>query len=340
MSSDDSTVLTEEPHPSLLSSVLVIAGFITLTAIVLWGLLHVATIASPWLDSLFGTPKPLIEVTAPSEVQSGEEFAISWKHETDAEGMYTLLYQCRDNLRLETVGAGAPRVIPCGAAVTVASPEKTIGVRPMLSGTASTSVSISIVFLPNTPVLSGTTTESDAENARAEGSATVIVNPKPAATQPLPTTSTEPVARPTTPAVTVLPTNPATPPSQYSVTTTRIQAPATPPDLTVQILSLRIDPSGMGIVEFDIANVGGSTSGSYTFEVYLPTRSLYTYSSSVQSPLSAGGHIVNTLRFGDGMSGAVTIVVDPTNTSREVNVNNNITTRQVAGPTYPQSYGF
>ncbi len=349
MNDDSNAVATlpEEPRPSLLSSFLVIAGFITLIAIVLWGLLHIATLASPWLSDLLKNRNAAsIEVTAPGEIMSGENFTISWKHSAKTEGMYTLLYQCKDNVRLETSGESASRVIPCGAAVTVASPENSITVKPVLSGTATTSVSISIVFMPNKPVLSGTATSvADTTSEQAPGNAIVMIYPR---TSPIglpsiqPTQATPPIVRPTTPAVTVLPTQPAPVAPMYAVQTTQLQPRiATPADLSVRVLSVNVDPYGMGVVEFDIANIGGSTAGTYTFEVFLPTQSGYTYSSPTQSPLGPGGHIVNTLRFSQAIGGTVSITVDPSNTVRESNESNNYasqTAMPYSVPQYPYGY--
>ncbi len=338
--------IIDEPRPSLLSSVLVIAGFITLIAVVLWGLLHIATIASPWVGDLFNnTSTPAIEITAPKEVTSGEDFTLSWKHATDAEGMYALLYQCKNNLRLETSGDSAARVIPCGAAVTVASPEKSIVVKPVLSGSATTSVTISIVFTERSPVIAAATGSAESKPEHAEASIALTVLPRAHVVNPVPLPVVQPVtdlARPSVPAVTALPTQPAPVQPIYTIPSSQPAQynASTPADLTVNVISLSIDPSGMGVVEFDVANAGGGSSGAYTFEVYLPTQSGYTYVSPTQSPLGPGDRIINTLRFSNAIGGSVSIVVDPKNSVHESNENNNYISR-VATQIYGQyPYGY
>ncbi|MBI5457449.1 hypothetical protein HY971_01860 [Candidatus Kaiserbacteria bacterium] len=57
-----------EPKESLISNTLGIVGFIIVVAIVLWGLLHIASLGQPWLSSLFDTVSS--KVNAPAKVES------------------------------------------------------------------------------------------------------------------------------------------------------------------------------------------------------------------------------------------------------------------------------
>src|SRR3989344_1102770 len=156
-----------EPKASLVSNPLAIVGFIIVIVIVLWGLFNIATLGAPWLSSLFGRGSDSIQVTVPATVVSGTPFAITWKYSTSEKGTYAFLYQCKDVVRFRSAdAAGAQNAIPCGAAYTVAAANNTLTVTPLLSGTASTSVPLSIVFIP-----SATTSK------QVQGSATVIVNP-------------------------------------------------------------------------------------------------------------------------------------------------------------------
>lgn len=61
-----------EPKESLISNTLAIVGFIIVVAIVLWGLLHIASLGQPWLSSLFesfattpGTPTTIARPSNP-----------------------------------------------------------------------------------------------------------------------------------------------------------------------------------------------------------------------------------------------------------------------------------
>ena len=291
-------VVHEEPKPSLLSSVLAIVGFIILIAIVLWGLLHIATLASPWLSSLFAKTGPSIQVTAPKTATSSEAFSVSWKYSTSEKGRYAILYPCKDTLHVETARASGDTVaVACGAAFMLPSTQTSIVVTPKLSGTVATTLPISVLFIP-----------SATSSKQAQGSATVLVYPS---------TNTVPVA---TPAQPVKP------------------RATTPADLSVTILGASVDASGNAIVEFDIANRGGRSSGTYYFEAYLPTQSAYTYSSPAQSPLGPGDHIVNTLRFSQTVAGSVSIIVDPAHSVHESNEDNNYASQPLNAPYYPQPY--
>lgn len=301
-----------EPKASLVSNTLAIVGFIIVIVIVLWGLFHIATLGAPWLSSLFGSGSNSIKVTVPANVTSGTAFPVSWKYSTSEKGSYAFLYQCKDIVHFQTTSAdGATSTIPCGAAFTVAATNNILTVTPLLSGTASTTVPLSIVFIP-----SATT------SAQVQGSATVAVNPQSAPGV---------VVRPaTTTPVVVTPVAPMTPTKPVS---------AGPTDLTVQITSVIPDGSGGAIATFDIGNDGLSSTGSYTFTAQLPTADGYLYSSPLQSSLAPGDHIVNTLRFSQAVSGIFSVVVDPSRVKNELRTDNNYASSQVSMPyvqTYPQ----
>lgn len=302
-----------EPKASLVSNTLAIVGFIIVIVIVLWGLFNIATLGAPWLSSLFGGGSDSIKVTVPANVTSGTAFAITWKYSASEQGTYAFLYQCKDVVHFQSAAGGATTTIPCGAAFTLSTTNNTLTLTPELSGTASTSVPLSIIFIP------GATTSK-----QVQGSATVIVNP--VATTPvvtLPATTTPPVQQPTPPPV-------VNPPAQ-----------AGPADLSVQIISVVPDGAGGGIATFDIGNDGSSPTGVYSFTAHLPMTDGRLYQSPVQASLAPGDHVVNTLRFSQAMSGIFSVVVNA-GTKNEARTDNNYAAREVSmpyiPPTYPQQY--
>lgn len=302
-----------EPKASLVSNTLAIVGFIIVIVIVLWGLFHIATLGAPWLSSLFGTGSDSIKVTVPTNVTSETAFPVSWKYSTSEKGTYAFLYQCKDIVHFQAAGAdGSISTVPCGAAFTVATTNNTLTLTPQLSGTASTSVPLSIVFIP-----SATT------SPQVQGNATVIVNPR-----TTPAIVIQPAT--TTPVTPVIPTAP-TPPVATG-----------PTDLSVQITSVVPDGAGGAIATFDIGNDGLSSTGAYSFSAQLPTADGYLYHSPTQSSLAPGDHIVNTLRFSQAISGIFSVVVDPSSTKNETRTDNNYASQQVSMPyvqqTYPQQY--
>jgi hypothetical protein len=111
----------------------------------------------------------------------------------------------------------------------------------------------------------------------------------------------------------------------------------------VRITSVSQD-AGVTVVAFDIANTGGSPTGTWYFTAQLPTSQPYTYTSSAQASLAPGDHIANTLRFTGVMSGGLTgqggnvgISVDPSNAVAESNESNNYASQWVNAP-YQSGY--
>jgi hypothetical protein len=277
--------------PSALSTILAVVGLIIVLIIVVWGLLHIASLLTPWFSSLFGPQQhatPTLQVTAPASVTSGSSFTVNWTYPTTAAGSYAFLYSCNDSLRFETAGTnGTENTIPCGAAFSVSG--KSLAVTPILTGTKPLAESLTIIFEPT------------AGTAQAQGSTSVTVNPGAA------------------PAPVV----------QKTITASG------PADLSVTIISASADQNGWATLVFDVSNIGSGNSGNYSFVAYLPTRQSFTYYSPTQASLSPGSHIVNTLRFSDVESGAVSIIVDPSNAVNDSNRGNNYAAQVLSMP-----YGY
>jgi len=308
--------MPEEPKASLVSNILAIVGFIILIVVVIWGLVHLANISRAWFSSFFGWNDAAIEVTAPKSVTSGLPFDVSWKYDEPVEGTYAFLYQCQGNLQLQTPSPiGTLNSVPCGAAFTISGASKEVSITPLLAGSESLSVPLSIIFMP-----SGTGTQ-------AQGSATVTVTPTTQMTAPVPTPSPTPIVVEETPA-------PAPTPAP-SPTPTPTPVATSPADLSVRIVAVSIDGAGSGVATFDIENVGGTSSGAYYFTATLPTQTGYTYNSPAQTSLAPGSHIVSTLRFSGGVSGIFSVSI----TTPDANGTNNYASRSVNAPYYnPYDY--
>jgi hypothetical protein len=317
----------EEPKANLASNILAIVGFIILIVVVIWGLVHLASLSRGWFSSLFGGNSAAIEVTAPEAVVSGNPFTVSWEYEEPGEGTYAFLYPCQSGLQFQTpaLSGNVMNGIPCGAAFTVPGEEKRISVLPLLSGNQAIDVPLSIIFTPSATV----STSSEQAGTQAQGSATVNISPASVpAPSPSPVGGTPPPAPAPAPVPVPIPT--PTPAPQIPPA-----APATPSDLSVRIISASIDASGQGVVTFDIANVGGSRSGTYYFTAQLPTGTGYVYSSPAQTPLAPGAYMRNTLRFSGAAGGVASVSI----TTADVNGGNNHTSQNVNSTYYgPSSY--
>jgi hypothetical protein len=219
------------------------------------------------------------------------------------------LYQCQKGLQFETAGATSTYLgIPCGIAYTVPGTNNSMTVLPVLTGTTSVKDTLSILFIPS------------ASGTQAQGTASMTVNAVVAMTPAAPAKPAAPVAKAT----------------NY----------AGPADLSVRIIDVGvIDPSTGAFVqraatspndtvavEFDIANIGGSPSGSYYFTAQLPTAQSYPYTSPLQVSLAPGSHIVDTLRFTDVATGGGVFSVS-LNTS-DANSGDNYASISVPAPLY------
>lgn len=307
--------------PGVVANVLAIVGFIILIIIVIWGVLHIINLSTPWFTDLFkGSSKKEITVSAPATVTTGTPFNVSWKYNTSNRGTYAVLYQCAPNLKISVDG----NAVPCGAAYTLGNATGSAFMIPTLTGSNAVQTNLSVLFIPSA---AGTT------GPEATGSATVKVVA--GGTTPTPT------------AVTPTPTPKPTP----SPTPAPAPKPTTPADLSVRIIAVGVidpytgafvarapySPNEVSAVQFDIQNVGGSPSGSYTFQANIPTTQPYTFSSQVQPSLGASAHVVNTLRFSPAVNGTFTVQVY----GSDANQSNNYASRAVVGsynqyPTYPQ----
>lgn len=307
----------ESQSPGLLANILAVAGFIILIVIIVWGAYHLLRLTGTGISSLFSSAGAEIKITTPTTpVESGKAFPLAWEYTPSENGSFAVLYQCKPGFRFET-NAPTRAALPCGNAFTVGA-DKTINLVPVLSGTTTLDVPVSVVFIP-------TATSS---TARPQGATTIKVS----AASGAPTT-----AKPTT----------------TTTTTSATQRPAGKPDLSVRILSVgTVNPvSGMienrypgpeeiAAVQFDIANNGTGSSGSYTFTVSLPIQGGYVYTSPVQASLTPGSHIVNTLRFKPVQSGGgtATVSVDPYGAISESNESNNTGAIFIGAPVWTGSY--
>lgn len=279
---------------ALVSNALAIAGFVVLAIIIVWGLLHIASLSSGWFGNLFNNSntRGTILVSAPESAISGRPARIAWQHASEG-GRYAFLYECRTGLDVgipivkdgETVPTLAR--VPCGTAFTLGNATSSLIVVPILTASSTIPANINIVYVP------------EGRGAEASGSATIAVTTASGAPE--------------------VPKTPAAP-------NTRTTGAA---DLAVSIVSLTTDGSGMTTAVFTISNIGGSATGVYAFTAALPTAQPYAFHSDAQASLAPGDSIVNTLRFTQTIPGIFSVAVDPSNMVAESNESNNATSREM-----------
>lgn len=332
-----------------ISNILAVAGFIILIAIIVWGAYHFLEIASSGLASLFGRNSDAITVTLSDDsVTSGETIDLSWKYTTEGAGVYTVLYQCQEGLQIRSVTtAGVVTAIPCGAAFPLGN-EATKSARliPSITGTKSFTSTLTVIFNPAI----NTTSTSTATAPRPQGSAKLAIAPT-TGTQTT-TTTTDTTKKPETTG-TGTGTKTTTKPS-----TTGTGTVAGTPDLQVSIIAVGVidaytgafvartpvSPEEIVAVKFDVANRGSAATGSWYFNVELPTEPASPFASAQQNSLAPGAHIENTLRFNQVPvgGGRFSVSVDSSNSVKELSESNNTTAIWVTGPStsyyYPYAY--
>lgn len=326
----------EEPKATILSSIIAIVGLIVLIVVIIWGLVHLASLSKSFFSSLFPRPVASITLSAPASATSRTPFTVSWNYKPASSGAYAFLYQCATGFQFETPSEnGVSNQIPCGASFMLPSTTASLSLTPVLSGKSVITVPISVVFIP-------TATSSP----RVQGNASIVINPAqtPAASAP---------------AATVTNSTPAKP---------RASGPALAgqADLLVRIISVSADGYGNSTAVFDIENVGRGSSGTYYFSAELPTNAYglpgqgqtygsqmqsYTYNSPAQVSLAPGDHIVSTLRFTQAQTGGLpgqgvfSVTVDPSRSVNESNTTNNYAYQTLTGGynynyNQPQPYNY
>ncbi|MDR3571187.1 MAG: hypothetical protein P4L81_03235 [Candidatus Pacebacteria bacterium] len=303
----DSHDTHEERKSSLLTDILTIIGFAILFIIIIWGIIHLVELIASSFSSNGSKPQATIQVSAPAEVVSGQPVTISWNYQAPSNGSYAFLYQCQSGLSFQ-MSTAKDSNIPCGVAYSIGNASSTVAGKtgsitliPMLTSTSSVRDTVSLVFIPSQ------------SGSQVQGTATMTIDP---------------VSKTVTQVKTTQPSS--------SVVKTRGTSYGGPADLSVRIISAYVDQTGTGIVTFDIANIGGSTSDAYTFSAQLPTAQSYPYVSPFQAPLAPGSHVTSTLRFTDVASGGGLFSVSILD-GRDANPSDDYASTQLSAPY--QQYG-
>lgn len=293
---------------SAAGNVLALVGLIIVVIIGLWGLIHIVSISRGFFGGLFPSSSHAITIQAPATARSGEPVLIAWNYAPTTAGAFSFVYQCQTGLQFATPKSdGDVTIIPCGTPFPVGTTTRSMTLIPSLSG-ASTTVPFSVIYTPGGTAASAF--GSAASIAGVQGSASVTITPG---------------ARLATPHITTpAPYTKATVSHPIAKTTNTVVA--TPADLSVRVIS-----ASTGVVVFDIKNVGGRTSGSYTFTVELPTNEAYVYQSVTQTALKPGSHVTNTLRYDNiaPQGGTATVYVHPN--GADSRTSNNSATISIGG---------
>ena len=312
---------------AFVSNALAIVGFIILFVIIVWGLFHIINLSGSSITSLFGG-KPAVTITAPKTAASGEPISISWKYSGSEGGAYSFLYQCdRHSYFAANASAQAsslPR-IPCGTAINVGS-STSATIVPVLSGTAIVNIPLTIVFTP----VNGARAEASATIAIAPATSTVSAGAQPAKMQSAskPAARYAPTAKVPRRAFSLVPHAAGGP---ADLRAAMIEVGVIDPASGALLPRMPVSPQEIVGVEFDVANIGGTSSGRWYFSASLPTGAQpYLYTSPAQISLRPGEHIVFVLRFAPNQLGGIaTITVDPQSRVYDANRSNNVVSQTI-----------
>ncbi len=315
---------------AFISNALAIVGFIILFVIIVWGLFHIINLSGSSISSIFSS-NPSVTVTAPKTAVSGQPISISWKYSGKDAGTFSFLYKCDQDFYFGVGEGSALSRVPCGGAINVGS-STSATITPLYTGTGSLDIPLTIVFAPQSGnrVQGEATISVSTSGIQQATTTTPTATPKPNTQKPqtkIPTTAYKPTMSARHPANLVA--HAAYGPADLAVH--MIMIGVIDPYSGALIPRAPISPNEIVGVEFDIANIGGSSTGNWYFSASLPTSfQPYLYTSPLQISLKPGEHIVNVLRFTPNMRpSTITITADPDGRIYDANRGNNFVSQSI-----------
>lgn len=254
------------------------------------------------------------------DLESGENFLMSWEYEPQVSGFYTVNYDCSVDAEV-TVHGQNDQVLICNAPYPVGDTTSVdVSVVPG-EGTGFVDVPFTVSYIAGadeateasgslevnikgdmTSVTSGGSYNEAYQNQTSDNNANIV---------------SEPVSNTSGSGTTY---------AQYST------QPTSPADLAISnVLNYGNQ------VSFTVSNIGGRSSGVWLFTYQTSGGRLHA--SPLQLSLRPGEAIRYTLTFNTGSRENVTIVVDPYNTVIESSEYNNIGYGTVSGDYYGSYYG-
>ena len=288
-----------------------------------WSNLSAAAVS---LSSVF-SPADKLTLTGPESVVSGNPFEISWTRRNSETGTYTVSYACEEKLSLMAENtAGSFENTFCNTPFNFGNAESKTRLLASAGTADETPARITVSF---TPERSGARTVSDTIVVAVTGGKSATVTPGESPRQGtgggnITTGPRQDNVYPIGGGNTGVPHGSGNKPDlQVTIISTGIV------DRTTNAYSVvsPIRTSDRGAVRFSVENVGGVSSGSWTFAAVLPTIPLFTFNSESQRPLNPGDRIEFTLGFDSaelGTNKRLVINADPTQSVNEGNEDNNI----------------
>jgi uncharacterized cupredoxin-like copper-binding protein len=291
----------------------------------------ISRISSSLTGALYSVFVPAESATMTADkkiINSGDEFTVSFKKGDAADGLFTVVYSCEQDIDLLAVESTGLKNINCDTPYYLLNNNNTLRVRAMTNDE-------SVVRL----VLTGALENNDTQKSEIVGVARVTVTNDTVGTVPEPTTSNP--TKPTYVAPSV-PYNPAySGKADLAVRVLQVGRLNTATNLiTSQTQFTYGDTVG---IRFEVRNDGDANTGSWNFTAALPSVTTPSYTAPTQVSLRPGESIQFTLGFSaltNQYNSMITVNVDSTNMVPESNEGNNMLTSTITstGSNYSNNY--
>lgn len=304
----------------ILMRILFVLGIIIILVILAIGMVKIVPKVFSSLANVGGglsnltNKEQIIVSTNTDEINSGDEFIVSWEHKNKSEGstgIYSITHNCVNDISFEIIGSEGSKALICNTPFSISPEPVSVKLKPSLSKENTLrDVDIMISYVEkNTSVVKTdgekliTITNTDGAPTFA-GSKTDYQNIGEGGTVEITTTDFES-------------STPINPTPTYPSITNPNPAPA---DLQISNIS-----ENNNILIFTVSNIGGRSSGNWSFTYTLPTNSVSVLNGGTQISLRPGERLQYTINL-NGINtngGVVTVSVNPDRSISESNYLNN-----------------
>jgi hypothetical protein len=290
-------------------------------------------------------PSERIIVTLDEEnPRDGDTINLSFEHlSKEEDGSYSFFYECREGVHLERGG----EIVFCNTPLNFINKDNTLSFEVFSTNTNEVDVPLSINFIRNNSTkisergeVSFKINETNVIGNTSDGGTILVTNNNRDDNEN--TNNTGEIDRTAGDKIeeTFLF-------NETSGTTAGISDPNGQVDLRAKILEIgeidrttnvftatsSVHKSSRGAIKFEVENIGTKNSGSWTFNLVLPTFPRHIYYSKNQQTLLPGDKIEYIIGFdsikNDDDPNTITVNIDPTNSVKEGDETNNIVKRNL-----------
>ena len=276
----------------------------------------------------------LIISTSTDELNSGDDFFVSWEHKNKSEGsvgIYSITHNCVNDVSLEIIGSTDSKTLICNAPFSIGPDPASVKLRPTLSkDNTLRDVDIIVKYVERNTTVPKASGEKIVTIRNTDGAGTLAGS----RTDYQDLNNGDGTVEITTTDFNDENTNPINP----NPTTPSISNPApTPADLQISNIS-----SNNNVLIFTVSNIGGRPSGVWSFTYTIPTNGVEVLNGGSQISLRPGERLQYTINLNNinTNGGVVTININPTRSISESNYSNNIASANIGSANGGGDYGY